>query len=113
MTTEDLQKICKRLPGVTEDIKWGHDLCFNIGGKMFMVTGLDESPANASFKAMPEEFEELSNRPGFMPAPYLARYHWVRVADINSLGKKEWEHYVKQSYELVRSKLPKKILNTL
>lgn len=43
MIIEDIQTICKSLPGVTEDIKWGHDLVFSIGGKMFCVVGLDQA----------------------------------------------------------------------
>ena len=42
MTIEEIQKICKSLHSVTEDIKWEHDLCFCIGGKMFVVVGLDQ-----------------------------------------------------------------------
>lgn len=113
MTLEDLQKICKSLPAVTEDIKWGHDLCFCVGGKMFVVAGLDEAPVTASFKVKDNEFEDICAREGFIPAPYLARYKCVRVDDINKMTKKEWLHYINQSYHLIRAKLPKKISNDL
>jgi predicted DNA-binding protein (MmcQ/YjbR family) len=43
------------------------------------------------------------------PAPYVARYKWVLVEDVDKLSRKEWAHYVKQSYDLVRAKLPKKV----
>ena len=39
MTTEDIQTICKKMVAVTEDIKWGHDLVFSIGAKMFSGVG--------------------------------------------------------------------------
>ena len=113
MTTEEIQETCKSLPAVTEDIKWGHDLCFSIGNKMFLVIGIDNSPTTSSFKVTDEEFEEMSSRDGFMPAPYLARYKWVHVDNINRLTKKEWRHYIRQSYELIKSKLPKKIIKQL
>lgn len=113
MHIEDLQQICKQLPHVTEDVKWGHDLCFCVGEKMFLVIGLDSQPVPASFKVPDEDFPDLSSREGFKPAPYLARYKWVHVSDINLLGKTEWERYAKQSYDLIRSKLPKKILRKL
>jgi predicted DNA-binding protein (MmcQ/YjbR family) len=108
MTIEELQKICTGLKGVTYDIKWGHDLCFNIGAKMFLVTGPDDVPPSASFKVPDEEFEEISARPGFMPAPYLARHKWVHVDDISRMSKKEWEHYARQAYTLIASRLPAK-----
>lgn len=113
MTIEDIQAICEQLPGVTKDIKWGHDLCFNIGDKMFLVVGLDNLPISSSFKVPEEEFEEITNRDGFKPAPYVARYKWVLIDDINRLPKKELERYIRQSYELIRAKLPKKKLNQL
>jgi predicted DNA-binding protein (MmcQ/YjbR family) len=106
MTLEDLQAICKKFPGVTEDIKWENHLCFCVGEKMFLVTSLDENPPSCSFKASEEEFEELSVRDGFKPAPYMARHKWVFTDDINRMKKKEWEHYAKESYRLVSSKLP-------
>ncbi|MCE3258989.1 MAG: hypothetical protein K0S12_630 [Bacteroidetes bacterium] len=113
MTVEELQGICKKFKGVTEDIKWEDHLCFNIGGKMFLVTSPESVPVSASFKVSDEEFDELSSKKGFMPAPYLARYKWVHVDDIKRLSKKQWEHYAKQSYELIAGKLPAKIKKTL
>ena len=104
----DIQTICRQLPGVTEDIKWGHDLVFSIGGKMFCVTGLEQSPTTASFKVTDEEFEEMAGRPGFKPAPYVAKYKWVWIDDINKMKKADWKKYLKQSYELVKNKLPAK-----
>lgn len=108
MDIDELRKICKELPYVTEDIKWGHDLCFCIAGKMFCVTGL-EGPMQVSFKVKDEEFEELSSSNDIIPAPYVARYKWVLVQNPSRLSKKEWEHYIKQSYELVKAKLPAKV----
>src|SRR5882672_5041910 len=105
MDIEGIQAICRRMPVVTEDIKWEHDLVFSIGGKMFCVVGLDQSPTTASFKVKDEEFEEMCNRPGFKPAPYVAKYKWVFIEDINKMKKTEWKEYLKQSYELVKNKL--------
>ena len=108
MTIEILQAICEQFPGVTQDIKWEDHLCFNVGEKMFLVTSPGSVPHTASFKAADEEFEGLCAREGFQPAPYMARYKWVYVDDINRLSRKEWEKYLKQSYNLVFSKLPVK-----
>jgi predicted DNA-binding protein (MmcQ/YjbR family) len=107
MNIEQLQKVCKSLPAVTEDIKWGHDLCFSIGGKMFCVTGL-ENPIKVSLKVKDEEFEELCARPGIIIAPYVGRYKWILIEDADVFNKKQWEHYIQQSYELIKVQLPKK-----
>jgi len=113
MTTEDIQAICKKLPAVTEDIKWGHDLVFSIGAKMFCVVGLDQLPTSASFKVRDEDFDEICSREGFKPAPYVAKYKWVWTDDITRMNKKEWEKNIRQSYELVINKLPPKIKKQL
>jgi len=108
MNIEEIQLFCKTLPGVTEDIKWGNDLVFSVGGKMFCVVGLEQFPTTASFKVREEEFEEMSNREGFKPAPYVAKYKWVLIVDTMKMKKSEWKKYLQQSYELVRDKLPPK-----
>jgi predicted DNA-binding protein (MmcQ/YjbR family) len=108
MSVEDLKSICEKLPGVTTDVKWGADLCFCVAKKMFCVTGLEQHPVSVSFKVTDEEFGEVSERKGFRPADYVARYKWVTVENINTLSKKELEKFIGQSYELVKAKLPRK-----
>lgn len=107
MDIDFLRKFCLSLPAATEDIKWDNDLVFSVGGKMFCVAGLD-APFKCSFKVSDDAFEELSNTDGFMPAPYMARAKWVLVTKPSKLNKKEWEQYIRQSYEMVKWKLTKK-----
>ena len=107
MENDFIRTICLKFADVTEDIKWGHDLCFSIGEKMFCVTGVD-GDFGVSLKVNDEEFEELSSREGIIPAPYLARHKWVLVNNPKCFTKKEWEYYLNQSYELIKSKLKKK-----
>src|ERR1700735_827675 len=106
---ELIRNICNSLPSVTEDIKWGNDLCFNIARKMFCVVSL-EIPIKVSVKVTEEEFEELSSRPGIVPAPYVARHKWILVENVNVFNPDQWEFYIKQSYTLVKAKLPKKLI---
>jgi predicted DNA-binding protein (MmcQ/YjbR family) len=106
MTSDDIRNICISLPNATEDIKWGHDLCFCISGKMFFVIATDKVPVSASFKTDEESFNELTERDGFIPAPYMARHKWVYVDDIGRVSKKEWQQFIQQSYEMVKAKLP-------
>jgi predicted DNA-binding protein (MmcQ/YjbR family) len=112
MNIEALRKFCLSLPAATEDVKWGADLCFSIGGKMFCVTSM-EGPLKISFKVPDEDFEELSAREGFIPAPYMARAKWVLLTDINVVKPKELQTYIRQSYELKKSKLTKKLRKEL
>ena len=112
MDIETLGDFCRSLPAVTEDIKWGHDLCFSIGGKMFFVISL-EPPHTFSFKVSDEDFEELSTRDGFIPAPYMARHKWVYAEKPSKVKQKEGEKFIKESYELVKAKLTKKLRDSL
>ena len=112
MSTEFLQQFCGSWPGVTTDIKWDDDLCFSVASKMFCVAWLGH-PTTISFKVTEEEFEEMSVREGFKPAPYMARSKWVMVTDVSKLTREEWERFVRQSYELVASKLPTKVQKEL
>jgi predicted DNA-binding protein (MmcQ/YjbR family) len=113
MNIEDLQKICDKLPGVTQDIKWEEHLCFNVGGKMFLITSPDSVPVTASFKMTDDEFEELVSRQGFKPSAYLAKHKWIHVEDIKRLTKKEWTNYLSQSYHLIAAKLTLKVRKQL
>src|SRR5258708_1294652 len=106
MNIEDIRSFGLTLPGVTEDIKWGHDLFFCIAKKMFCVTSLKE-PLTISFKVTDEEFDEVSNSEGFVPAPYVARYKWVLLENPAMVEKKKLLVYITQSYKLVKIKLAK------
>jgi len=109
MDFEAAKALCRSFPGVTEDIKWGEDLVFSVGDKMFAVTG-NAAPAQAmSFKAEDERFLELTDRPGIIPAPYLARAKWVRVDASADLGDEEAAQLLRRAYELVFAKLTKKL----
>jgi predicted DNA-binding protein (MmcQ/YjbR family) len=107
MNIEDIQKFCSKLPGVKEDVKWGNDLCFLVGEKMFCVSGMTQ-PLMISFKCSDEDFQMLCEREGIIPAPYLAKNKWVQVRKASALTKKEWEEYIKKSYRLIAAKLPLK-----
>jgi predicted DNA-binding protein (MmcQ/YjbR family) len=107
MTVDTIRSMCRALPDVTEDIKWGHDLCFCIAGKMFTVVSL-EHPHSIAFKCTPESFAELVERPGIIPAPYMARHLWVQEQELGeAFDRQELEPLIKTAYALVAAKLPK------
>ncbi|MGN7720314.1 MmcQ/YjbR family DNA-binding protein [Chitinophaga sp. 22620] len=109
---DKLRAICSQFPGVTEDIKWGADLCFCVGAKMFCVVGI-EAPHNFSFKCSEENFEALTEREGVIPAPYMAKHLWVAVRKPSVLKKDELAQLLEESYTMVRNKLPKKVQEKL
>jgi predicted DNA-binding protein (MmcQ/YjbR family) len=109
MNMEWVRRYCLSLPHTTEQIQWGHDLVFKIGGKMYAAGPVD-GPWDVclSFKASPEEFAELCEREGIIPAPYMARAQWVALQSWDALTVADLKRLLRRSYDLVVAKLPKK-----
>ena len=105
-----VRDFCLSLPHATEDVQWEHDLLFRIAGKMFCVANLEPgvSPTKIAFKCTPERFAELVEIEGIIPAPYMARNHWVAMIELHALRQDEVKELIRISYQLVLEKLPKK-----
>lgn len=106
MNIDQLRKICLAFPGAREQIQWEDDLLFKVGGKMFAITPLEPARVWLTLKADPEEFAELTERPGIIPAPYLARAKWISIETADALPQSEVATLLRKSYELVVEKLP-------
>ena len=104
MDIEILRSICLSFPATTEDVKWGNNLCFCVGGKIYCIANLDP-PHTFSFKVRDEEFDELSQVDGFKPAPYLAKAKWVLAAEDLKLKRNDLKTYLRNSYEMIKVKL--------
>ncbi|HYA61730.1 MAG TPA: MmcQ/YjbR family DNA-binding protein [Candidatus Sulfotelmatobacter sp.] len=113
MNIDQLRKLCLSFPGATEQIQWGDDLLFKVGGKMFAITPLEPARVWLSLKADPEEFAELTERPGVIPAPYLARAKWVAIETPETLPQSEVAALLRKSYDLVAAKLPRTVRESL
>lgn len=101
-------------PGVDAQVKWQDDLVFSVAGKMFCVLCLRGPQAGSvSFKVEDERFLEMTEQPGFVPAPYLARAKWVQVPLPGSVTDGALRGFIRRSYELVRAKLPRKTQHEL
>ena len=110
MTLEALRRLCLSFPGATEQIQWGADLVFKVGGKMFCVARTDDDGKEGvamSFKCDDETFAELVEREGIVPAPYMARAKWVGLQEFDTLPARELTPLLRQAYDLVAAKLPK------
>jgi len=104
MNTESIRKYCLSFPSATENLQWGDDLCFKVGGKIFVVLGLDSVPQRICFKCSPEKFAELCELEDIRPAPYVGRYKWVMLDRLDALSQEELKYSICQSYELVAAK---------
>jgi len=108
MNSDSLRRYCLSFPQATENLQWGDELCFKVRGKIFFMLGLDSVPQNCCFKCAPQVFSELVERENIAPAPYVGRYKWVLVEGINVLDDRELEELIRQSYQMVAAKAPKK-----
>lgn len=108
MTIDRVREFCLAMPHATESIQWGNDLVLKVGGKMFAVVVLEPHAVWLSFKCSQEHFAELTERPGIIPAPYLARHHWIALETKDALTESELKDQLRRSYDLVLGKLPKK-----
>ena len=112
MSLTPLMDFCRKLPHATEDIKWGNDLVFSIGGKMFAV--FDNTGGKSfSLKTTPAVFAILTRKEGIKPAPYVARYHWIMFESPKALPTEQIQELIRESYHLVSLGLPAKIRRQL
>jgi predicted DNA-binding protein (MmcQ/YjbR family) len=113
MNVDQIRELCLSFPYATEQITWGCDLTFRVSGKIFAVTVLEPAPVWLSFKCSPENFADLTERNGIIPAPYLARAQWVALETKDALPPDELAPLLRQSYDLVLARLPKKTRDAL
>ena len=108
MNVEWVRRYCMALPHTTETVQWGGSLVFKIGGRIFAVAALEPGDTWLSFKCSPENFAELVEREGVIPAPYLARAQWVALQTDDAVKAPELKRFLRQAYDLVFAKLTKK-----
>jgi len=107
MNVDSIRRFCLSLPHAKENLQWGEDLCFKVGGKIFAVLDLGSVPQRLSLKCKPEKFAELVEQEGIIPAPYVGRYKWVLLERLDILPERELEDLIRQSYEMVAANLVK------
>lgn len=115
-----LREYCLNFKGATEDFPFDEDtLVFKVMGKMFALVGLEKwemgNPA-INLKCDSEKAIELREKyPEEIYAGYhMSKKHWNTVVINGSqLTEKQIKHFINHSYELVISKLSKKIKEEL
>jgi predicted DNA-binding protein (MmcQ/YjbR family) len=108
MDVDWVRRYCMALPHTTETVQWGANLVFKIAGKIYAMAELEAADHWVSFKCSPEDFAELCERKGIIPAPYLARAQWVTLETEDAIPRPELKRLLRQAYDLVFARLPKK-----
>ena len=75
---------------------------------MYAIVALEPGDYWLSFKCASEEFADLVERAGVIPAPYLARAQRVSLETEDALPCAETKRLLHQAYDLVFAKLPRK-----
>jgi predicted DNA-binding protein (MmcQ/YjbR family) len=106
---EWIRELCSSLDDVSENLQWGETLCFKLHGKLFALVDLSQGKlAPIVLKSAPEKFPELVEIEGISPAPYVGRYKWIQLANSDVLSAADLEALIRESYDLVAKKVPKK-----
>ena len=111
MNVEEFRVYCLSKPLVTEEFPFDETtLVFKVAGKMFALTGLDDSEFKVNLKCDPdrsvvlrEEYESI--RPGW----HMNKKHWNTVHIDGSFPEELFVELIDHSYTLVVKSLPKKI----
>ena len=117
MNIEQVREYTLSLYGVTEDQPFGDDIVtFRLEGKIFVCLWLGggkhdmkNSEPRLALKLSPEKNEELREKySAVRPAWHWNKKHWsdVYYEQLEDVLVQEW---IKESYQLVASKLPRAI----
>ncbi len=123
MNADRVRAFTLSLPHVVETLQWGENLVFwvgdkAIGGKMFALLALGSGTGSRSqpvisFSAGPERFTELLEIEGMMPAPYLARVHWIAAERWSVVSPAAWQEHLRAAHAITFAKLTSRLRGTL
>lgn len=119
MTLDDYNALCKSLTGTTHVVQWGGSHVWKVGGKIFAISELGTGPDKAepgqdgsvaiAFKCADMSYRMLTELPGIIPAPYLARAKWVRVEPDADFTDDDRKTYIAEAHRIISAKLTKKL----
>ena len=114
MNIEEFREYCMSSPGVTEEFPFDDTtLVFKVKGKMFALTNL-EGDWSLNLKCDPERAIELrEEHPAIQPGYHMNKVHWNTVSMDGSLSQNLILEMIDHSYQLVVSKLPLKLRQSL
>lgn len=110
MTDRDtLRRQLAALPGATEDFPFDVDtLVLKVAGKMFALTGLEETPPRVTLKGDPDENEALrAAYPAVQPGHYMNKRHWNTVLMDGTVPDDVLSEMIINSHALVIRGLPR------
>ena len=119
MNIEQLREYCITKKGTTEEFPFDQDtLVFKVMGKIFAMISLEDwesDNARINLKCDPKETIRLREKYSdtVLPGYHMNKKHWNTVIINSSLPDSKIQSLIDHSYDLVVSKLPKKIREEL
>lgn len=110
MDLAQLSNYCLGLPGAYEDFPFGEKvLVFKVGGKMFALVDVPDAES-INLKCMPEKATELRRLypKNVLPGYHMNKKHWNTVNLDGLIPDDLIKAWIKEAYNLVVAKLPKK-----
>jgi predicted DNA-binding protein (MmcQ/YjbR family) len=102
-----LRDHCLAFPGSAETFPFGSETSvFKVGGKMFALSRLAQSPLRVSVKCEPSLAEQLREaHAAVLPGYHLNKRHWNTVIIDGSVPEQMIKDMIEDSYDLVVSQL--------
>lgn len=115
MNIEAFRETCLSYKGAEETFPFDEvTLVFKVMGKMFALLPLNDEIPRANLKADPEWSVELrESHHQIIPGWHMSKKHWNTVYLEDGLDDKLIAEMIKHSYDLVVSKLTKKLKQEL
>jgi predicted DNA-binding protein (MmcQ/YjbR family) len=102
MNVAAVKKLCSRYPNATSTLydPPSNVLVYYVAGRKFAYFKTSEPERwRFSFRVTPERFLELTDIPGFKPARYMGRFHWITVVNVASVPEDYLRELIDWSYE--------------
>lgn len=111
MNIEDLREYCLIKKYVEESFPFDEKtLVFKVAGKMFALCGLERVPLSVNLKCDPDKSIELREEyADIQPGYHMNKNHWNTITLEGDVKDSLIKELIDHSYDLVVSKLPKKV----
>jgi predicted DNA-binding protein (MmcQ/YjbR family) len=95
--------LCAKQDGAELSYPFGERTAvYKVGGKIFALIGLEDTPAHLSLKCEPEYGEALrSEHATIIPGYHLNKRHWISVILDGSIPARLIEELIEDSFDLV------------
>lgn len=109
MTRDEFDAYCASLNATTNVIQWGDASVWKIGGKIFAICSEwgEGKHSKIGFKCSDLAYSVLTEQPGIIPAPYLARAKWVQLQAPDAMTDPEIKKHIEAAYWIIAAKLTK------